>query len=91
MTDEYLQLRGHMPENQSQEIKKTYFIFRRHHCHILRCYISGELSVWRAQLENPDLLPLTFFCGAFASSELRETEKAHYLTLLVLLNCFTCI
>lgn len=44
------------------------------------CHFTGH-----RQLENPNPLPLTFFCGFFASSELRETERAHYLIPLVLL------
>lgn len=62
---------------------KLIFFLQTHHFSILRYNISGELLCNRAQLENLNPLSLTFFCGAFASSELREREKAHYLIALV--------
>lgn len=54
------------------------------HCNIT-CLENYHFTGHR-QLENPNPSPLTFFCGFFASSELRETERAHYLIPLVLLS-----
>ena len=46
MTDEYLQLRGHMPEKQSQEIKKTYFVFTKTSLsHIAMLYFWRTVSL----------------------------------------------
>lgn len=89
MTDAHLQLRGNTLEKQSQARNEEHVCIlysQTHHFYKLHCNISGEL-----QLENPNPLSLTFFWGAFASSELRETEKAHYLIPLVLLFWITSL
>jgi len=77
MTDAHLYLRGNTLEKQSPEMRKHILYLQTHPFHILHYNTSGELLHNRAQLENPNPWSLTFFCGAFASSELRETEKAH--------------